>query len=112
LSNNINQQNFSTQDLLGVLGTSTNPRSGSGGFGGGGGSRGGGSSGGGGNYSGGSQGGSGSNSTSPSNFLVGQQPGISTVNSIGLNYINKWVNKLTVNASYFYNNSDNVTNTI
>jgi len=104
LSNNINQQNFSTQDLLGVLGTSTNPRSGSSG------SKGGSRSGGGeGNYGGGNFGGS--NTTSPSNFLVGQQPGISTVNSIGLNYINKWANKLTVNASYFYNNSDNVTNT-
>jgi len=113
LSNNINQQNFSTQDLLGVLGTSTNPRSGGGGFGGGSGGRGsGGGNGGGGNYGGGSSaGGGGSNSTNPSNFLVGQQGGISTVNSIGLNYINKWSNKLTVNASYFYNNSDNVTNT-
>ena len=104
MSNNINQQNFATQDLLGVLGSNSNPRSGSGG------SRGGGRGGGGDGGSGGGNFG-GSNSTNPSNFLVGQQGGISSVNSIGLNYINKWSNKLTVNASYFYNNSDNVTNT-
>ncbi len=106
MSNNINQQNFSTQDLLGVLGTNANPRSGGGGDHG---SRGGGRSDGGGGY-GGSGGGFGSNSTNPSNFMVGQQGGISSVNSIGLNYINKWANKVTINASYFYNNSDNVTN--
>ena len=92
LFNNINQQNFSSEDLLGV--TSSN----SGGKGGGGrGGRGGGSFGGAG---GGSFGGGGNN------FLVGQQSGISATNAFGINYSNLWGKKLTVSGSYFFNNSN------
>lgn len=89
LSNNINQQNFSSQDLLGVTGASG---------GGGGGRRGGGGRG---------QGGPGGGGNSAGNFLVGQQAGISTVNSVGLNYIDRWGSKIRVNGSYFFNNNNN-----
>lgn len=81
MSNNVNQQNFAFQDLLGVTG-------GGGGFGGG---RGGGYRGAGG----------------IGNFLVGQQNGIVTTNSIGLNYSDDWGKKITVTGSYFFNTSHN-----
>lgn len=106
LFNNINQQNFSSQDLLGVTSSSGQGGGGRGGFGGqGGGNRGGGSgqqggnrggSGGGGNFGGGQQ-----------NFLVGQQNGISKTNAIGLNYSNQFGKKLTLTGSYFFNNTNN-----
>ncbi|RRB02426.1 TonB-dependent receptor [Larkinella rosea] len=94
LSNNINQQNFSSQDLTGVA------SSGGGGGGPGGGGRGGGGRGGG----GGGQGGGGS---SADNFLVGQQSGINKTNSIGLNFSDDWGKHVTVRGSYFFNNSTN-----
>ena len=87
LSNDVNQQNFAELDLLGATGSS-----GGGGFRGqGGGRQGGGGFGGGGNFGGGNS------------FLVGQQPGVSKTNSIGLNYNDKWGKKLDVSGSYFYN---------
>ncbi|MBK7869686.1 MAG: TonB-dependent receptor [Saprospiraceae bacterium] len=82
LFNNVNQQNFSTQDLLGVTGGG-----GRGGFGGGGG-----------------RGGFGGDS---GNFLVGQQNGINSTNSIGLNYSDNWGKKVKATGSYFFNNSNN-----
>lgn len=91
LSNNINQQNFATQDLLGVTSSSTGGNRG----GGRGGPRGGG---GGGNNFGGNNGG---------NFLVGQQNGISKTNAIGLNYSDTWGKKTEVSGSYFFNNNNN-----
>lgn len=93
ISNNINQQNFSNEDLLGALSTAGGSR-------GGGGGRGGNSGGGRGGYSGGG-------SSDASNFLVGNQNGITTTNSIGLNYTDKWGKKINVNGSYFFNNADN-----
>jgi hypothetical protein len=104
LANNINQQNFSTQDLLGV--TSSQNRGGNRGGGGsprgggGGGPRGGGN--GGGNFGGNNQG----------NFLVGQQEGISKTNSIGINFADLWNKKVEIGGSYFYNNSSNTNNEI
>lgn len=97
--NNVNQQNFASQDLLGVTNTS-GQRGGGGGGGGprGGGGRGGGGNGGGGNFGGGS-----------SNFLVGQQTGINKTNAIGINYADNWGKKIQVSASYFFNNTDNTT---
>ncbi|OIN60571.1 outer membrane beta-barrel protein [Arsenicibacter rosenii] len=65
LSNNVNQQNFSGQDLA----------SGGGGRGG-----------------------------QPS---VGQQAGINTTNSIGLNFTDQINKKLAIRGSYFYNNTQN-----
>ena len=100
MGNNINQQNFSTQDILGVIGTSTQ-RQGNG-FGGG---RGGGGGGGG-------QGGGGG-AASASNFLIGQTPGVSTTASAGLNYVDVWgkQKKVKVAASYFFNITNNSNST-
>ena len=82
LSNNINQQNFSNEDLLGVSSSS-----GGGGGRGGRGGRGGGGGGG--------------------NFNAGQQSGISTTHSVGLNYADRWGKKTDFTASYFFNTADN-----
>jgi len=98
--NNINQQNFASQDLLGV--TSTGSQRGFGGGGGGRGGGGGGPRGGGGGQGGGSFGNS-------NNFLVGQQNGINQTNAIGINYADNWGKKIVVSASYFFNNNSNNT---
>ena len=89
LFNNVNQQNFSSEDLLGVTSSSNS-----------GGNRGGGNRGGGANRGGGSFGGGGNN------FLVGQTNGISATNAFGVNYSDKWSKKLDVSGSYFFNNSN------
>lgn len=89
LSNNINQQNFSSEDLLGV----------SGGGGGGGRRRGGGPG----------------NSSGGDSFLTGDDSGISKTNSFGINYSDKWGEKTNFSGNYFFNNSNNtlsqITNT-
>jgi hypothetical protein len=77
LFNNINQQNFSSQDLLGFS------------------SSGGGGRGGGGQKAGGS--------SAPQ---IGQQSGISATNAFGINYNDMWGKKLEVMGSYFFNNSN------
>ncbi len=89
-SNNINIQNFSTEDLLGVVG-SGGSRRGRGGRGGGGRGRGGRGGGGG----------------SVNDFLVQQQGGIATTHAIGLNYSDKIGKKLDLSGSYFFNASEN-----
>lgn len=96
LSNNINQQNFSNEDLLGVMSASGNQRRG-GPPGGGGGGR------------GPRRPGSG---TDISDFMVGSQNGITQSNSIGINYSDNWGKKIKASGSYFYNstNNDNQTN--
>ena len=83
LFNNINQQNFASQDLAGVTANSS----------GGGGQRGPGGGGGG-------QWGGGNN-----NFYVGNTGGIVTTNALGLNYSDKWGKKVNFSGSYFFNNS-------
>lgn len=85
-SNNINQQNFSTDDLLGVAAGSS---------GGGGGRRGAGGMGGGrlGGQGGGDAG----------DFLVNVRNGISTTHAAGLNYTDQWGKKIKVTGSYFFN---------
>ncbi len=89
IADNVNQQNFATQDILGAIS-------------GGGGGRGSGGGGGGGM-------GGGGYSQGANNFLVGTQNGITTTNSVGLNYTNAWnKNKVKLTASYFFNNSMNV----
>lgn len=80
MSNNINQQNFSSEDLSGVMAGS-----------GGGGS---------GNWRGGRGG-------SAGDFLVGQQNGIITTHALGVNYNDKWGDKVEVSGSYFFNNTIN-----
>ncbi|GAB3228370.1 TonB-dependent receptor [Algoriphagus aestuariicola] len=83
LFNNINQQNFSSQDLAGL---SANASGGGGrGFGGGGGRWGGGNN----------------------NFYVGNSGGIVTTNALGLNYSDKWGDKVNFTGSYFFNNTTN-----
>ncbi|MGY3088988.1 putative membrane protein YgcG [Hymenobacter sp. UYAg731] len=91
-SNNVNEQNFGTEDLLGVVGNSNQ------GGGGRGGQRGGGGQGGGGN--GGNAG----------DFLVNQSGGITKTNAVGLNYSNSWNKKTDLAASYFFNRADNTIN--
>jgi hypothetical protein len=91
--NNINQQNFATQDLLGVTSNGSGNRGG--GYRGGGGRSGGGGNRGGGGFGRGE------------NFTVGQQSGISKTNAIGFNYSDKWGKKVDVQGSYFFNNSNN-----
>ncbi|RYD78102.1 MAG: hypothetical protein EOP53_11785, partial [Sphingobacteriales bacterium] len=84
--NNINQQNFGSQDLIGVTSSGGGNRGGGGGMGG---------RGGGGNWGGGN------------NFTVGQSAGISKTNAFGINYSNKFGSKITMSGSYFYNQSSN-----
>ncbi|MGV3613275.1 MAG: outer membrane beta-barrel protein [Fluviicola sp.] len=87
MSNNVNQQNFSTDDILGVTGsTGSQSMGGPGGRGG--------------------RGGFGGNDNE--NYLVSQQNGISTSHGLGLNFSDKWgKNKTTkVTGSYFFNASN------
>ncbi len=107
LFNNINQQNFSSQDLLGVTSSGGGGRGGGGfgGFGGGGNRGGGGGRGGQGGQGGGGFGGQ-------QNFLVGQANGISKTNALGINFSDQWGKKFTINGSYFFNNSNNSNNQI
>ncbi|MBL0145839.1 MAG: carboxypeptidase-like regulatory domain-containing protein [Chitinophagaceae bacterium] len=81
--NNINIQNFASQDLLGVTSS-------------GGGNRGGGGRGGG-NFGGGGS----------DNFSVGQSSGISKTNAVGVNFSNVYNKKLMLTGSYFFNNTNN-----
>ncbi len=94
MSNNINQQNFAIQDILSATGAQMSRRPGF------------------------MQGAGGSPMHRPGgfmmgggigDFLVGQQNGISTTNSIGINYTDNWAKYLTFNGSYFFNltNNDN-----
>ena len=92
MSNNVNQQNFSQEDLAGVMSSGTSGRGGRGGRGGGGGRQGGGPGGG-----------------SASNFMVGSLGGVTSANSLGLNYVDQWGKKWKVTGSYFFNQSDNLT---
>ena len=89
LFNNINQQNFSSQDLVGVSSGQGGPGGGRGGMGGG-------------RPGGGGWGGGGNN-----NFLVGQDQGIITTNSLGLNYSDKIGKTMNLTASYFFNSTNN-----
>jgi hypothetical protein len=82
MSNNVNQQNFSDEDILGVLGSESS--SGRGGRNGGG---------------------------SSNNFLTNQQRGISQTNSIGINYSDKCGKSVKVTGSYFLNHTENNNNT-
>ncbi len=107
LANNVNQQNFSSDDLLGVTSASAGRGGGFGGGGSGGRSRAGGS---GGNAASGS-GGSYSGGDGASNFLVSQQGGITKTQSAGINYSDQWGKKLKVTGSYFFSRADNKNST-
>ena len=85
LSNDINLQNFANDDLLGALSVPKGGNRGSRRYGP-------------------------QTGTNPSDFLVGEQGGINTAHSLGVNYIDMWGKKLKVNASYFVNGLENRTN--
>ena len=91
LVNNVNQQNFSAQDLLGITGSrgdrQTRPP----------GMRGAGWQGRGGESE---------------NFLVGGQDGNTNTYSFGLSYIDSWENDLILNGSYFFNHTNNLNDQI
>lgn len=80
MSNNVNQQNFSQEDLSGVMSAQSSKR---------GGRRGGGRRG------------------STDNFMVGSLGGVTKTNGIGMNYVNEWNDKLKLTSSYFFNQSSN-----
>jgi hypothetical protein len=86
MSNNINQQNFSTEDLVGALGTDASQQ-----MGGPGGRRGRRNRGG---------------AADMNDFLINQQGGIVSTNAIGINYSDEWSKKTKITASYFFNRAD------
>lgn len=91
LSNNINEQNFSSDDLMGVMSSTAQ----SGGRGGPGGGRGG-------------MGGGRRDQMNPSeSFLSNIQNGLVTAHAAGLNYVDKWGKKAEVAGSYFFNLTQN-----
>ena len=81
MTNNINQQNFAMEDLLGVVSSGRGMQSRGGGH---------------------MRGMRGSGS-----FLMRPQDGISTVTSFGVNYSDVWAKKVEVSASYFFNKTRN-----
>lgn len=87
MSNNVNVLNFSSEDLLGVMGGGGRGWRGRGGGGGG-------RGGGGGGFGG-------------SDFLVQQSGGIAKTHALGLNFSDQWGEKTEVSASYFFNRSRN-----
>ncbi len=84
MTNNTNEQNFSTQDILQMTGGGGSPFGGRGGrpgFGGG-----------------------------ADNFMTGNQNGINQTHSFGVNYSDEfWKGKLKVTGSYFFNQTNNQT---
>jgi hypothetical protein len=96
MSNNINIQNFSIDDILGAMGSNNNQR-------------------GRGNFGGPPRMGNDSrrdsrnNSSGPGDFLVPQTGGITTTHALGINYTDKLGSKLDINFSYFYNQTRNKT---
>ncbi len=97
LSNNVNQQNFASEDLAGVLGGSGGRRGGRGTRGGarGGGARGGGSRGG--------------DAVDPRAYLVGERGGLNTTHALGVNYTDRFGERVRLNGSYFFNHTGNDT---
>lgn len=109
MSNNVNQQNFAIEDLMGVVGSA----SGRGGFGGG--QRGGGGRPpGGGSFGGGRPGGDfgGMRGGDTGSFLVGNQGGVNSTDAFGLNYQDSFGANLQVTGSYFFNRSDNASTSL
>lgn len=100
MSNNVNQQNFATEDLLGVMSSGSRRRGGPPGGPGGGRGPGG---------NGGPTGTSPPTGGSANDFMVGPQDGITNTHSAGINYSDKWGEKIEVTGSYFFNASGNST---
>ncbi|GAB4343609.1 MAG: TonB-dependent receptor [Flammeovirgaceae bacterium] len=83
MSNNLNIQNFSAQDLVGLTNSTGQGRGGGGGMGG-----------------------RGNRNNPANNFLVGQQNGIATTHSFGVNYNDIWAKNINIGTSYFFNFSE------
>ncbi len=81
MSNNVNQQNFSADDILGSGGSARQGMTGGRPSGGGG----------------------------SSGQQVGPQSGVFSTNAIGGNFTNSWGTKWNLNASYFWNQGENTT---
>lgn len=94
--NNINQQNFSTEDLLGVVADNSSGR-GSGGRGPGGKRP---------SFLSGF-----SANGSVNDFMVNPTGGITETKAWGANYQDKWGEKIDINGSYFFNEGDNTSQT-
>ncbi len=73
MSNNVNQQNFSQEDIAGVM--QDNSRK--------------------------------VNRKGSSQTMLGQLPGVTNTTALGINYADKWGEKVDVQASYFFNYSHN-----
>lgn len=84
LSNNINQQNFSQEDLAGVMSAAK-----------------------GGGRKGRKGGGRKSSMASAGDFMVGNLGGITSSNGLGINYADQWGDKAQFTGSYFLNQSNN-----
>lgn len=81
LSNNINQQNFSSSDITGALGSS--------------------------GQGGGRQGRGGGDNSGASSLMTSPQIGNNLTQSAGLNYGDNWGKKISFSGSYFYNQTNN-----
>lgn len=92
IANNVNEQNFAAEDLVGVLD--------SGGGSGGRRRRGGG---------GGRRGGGGPGGADAGTYLVAEQPGVTTTTALGLNVTDRLGERLRVQGSYFLNRTGNLT---
>ncbi len=98
MSNNINEQNFSREDIMAFTAGSARGGRDRG--------MGGGSSGGGRPPMGGSSGGM----THVRDFRVGPEPGENTTHALGVNYSDVWLDdKMEITGSYFFNLADNYT---
>lgn len=82
-SNNINQQNFSSEDLVGIVSQNQN------------------------NKKGGRRGGRGNGGSNASDFLVADAGGITNTNAFGINYSDEFGKKWKMSASYFLNQTEN-----
>lgn len=96
MSNNINQQNFSSEDLSGFMSSAS--RGPGGGMGSGRGMR---------MVGQGAMPAPGMGSVNRGDFLIGQQSGENTIHSLGINYTDIWNEKVNVNASAFFNHAAN-----
>lgn len=92
MTNNINEQNFSSEDLLGVMSSGSNNS----------GRR---------NSGGGSRGGGRGGQNSSESFLVDVKNGIMTTYALGMNYSDNWGKRTTFSGAYFYNRTENVAET-
>lgn len=83
MNNNINSQNFSQEDIAGVMSANT--------------------------FNGGGKGKRmGGGSASKYSFMTGNLNGVTASDGIGLNYVDRWNDKMSFTGSYFFNHSNNI----